>query len=102
MGAALRRFENSEEPYPGGRDEMSAGNGSIMRLTPVPMFYARHPREAMDRSGESSKTTHATVVCIDACRYFGGLIVGALAGASKEELLSGRFTPVPGYWKRTH
>ena len=72
VAAALRRFENSKEPYPGGQDEMSAGNGSMMRLAPVPMFYARHPREAMDRSGESSKTTHSTVVCIDACRYFGG------------------------------
>jgi ADP-ribosylglycohydrolase len=99
--AALERFLKTREPYPGGQDEMSAGNGSIMRLAPVPMFYARHPREAMDRSGESSKTTHGTVVCIDACRYFGGLIVGALAGQSKEELLSERFTPVPGYWKET-
>ena len=41
------------------------------------------------------------MVCIDACRYFGGLIVGALAGASKDELLSERFTPVPGYWNET-
>ena len=45
---------------------------AIIRLAPVPMFYARHPREGMDRSGETSKTTHGTVVCIDACRYFGG------------------------------
>ena len=60
----------------------------MMRLAPVPMFYARHPREAIDRAGESSKTTHGTAVCIDACRYFGGLIVGALAGALKGCLLA--------------
>ena len=26
--------------------------------------------------------------CVDACRYFGGLIVGAVKGASRKELLS--------------
>jgi len=30
----------------------------------------------------------------------GGLIVGAVNGASKEELLSHRYSPVPGYWEQ--
>jgi hypothetical protein len=36
---------------------------------------------------------------VDACRYFAGLLVGALSGTSKEELLSPHYAPIPGYWK---
>ncbi len=35
---------------------------------------------------------------VDACRYMAGLIVGALQGRSKDDLLAARFTPVAGLW----
>lgn len=96
---ALERFMVTREPFPGLTDERSAGNGSLMRLCPVPIFYAADPARAIELSGESSRTTHALPVAVDACRFFGGLIVGALAGAPKEVLLSERYSPVPGYWE---
>lgn len=96
--AALMRFERAREPYCGLTDLDSAGNGSLMRLAPVPMRYAQDPIAAIERSGASSRTTHGAQAAVDACRYFSGLIVGALNGASKEELLSSRFAPVPRYW----
>jgi len=96
---ALQRFMLSREPYPGLTDERSAGNGSLMRLCPVPMFYAADPARAIELSGESSRTTHALPLVVDACRYFGGLIAGALTGAPKETLLAARYAPVPGYWE---
>ncbi len=98
VSRALWLFEKTREPHCGARDPQSAGNGSIMRLAPVPLFYAQTPREAMERSGDSSRTTHRLEVCIDACRYLGGLIVGAVQGVSKEELLSELYSPVAGYW----
>lgn len=36
-------------------------------------------------SGESSRATHTSQVCIDACRLFGGFIWQALHGANKDE-----------------
>ncbi|MDI6639039.1 MAG: ADP-ribosylglycohydrolase family protein, partial [Bacillota bacterium] len=96
--ASLARFERVREPYCGSQDPYTAGNGSIMRLAPVPMFYAQNPREAIERSGESSRTTHQAATAIDACRYFGGLIAGALRGETKENLLSDHYSPVPGTW----
>ena len=96
--AALTRFEKTRAFYCGSTDSRSAGNGSIMRLAPVPLYYARNPREAIERSGESSRTTHGTAACVDACRYFGGLLVGAVNGASKEELLCERYSPFLEYW----
>ncbi len=99
VSAALGRFERTGEPYAGSTDSFSAGNGSLMRLAPVPMFYAQHPTKAIEKSGESSRTTHGTPTAVDACRYLGGLMVGALRGASKAELLSERYAPVPDYWR---
>ena len=37
---------------------------------------------------------------MDACRYLGGLIVGALGGVDKDELLSERYCPAPGTWDK--
>jgi ADP-ribosylglycohydrolase len=98
---ALSRFEKSHQPYPGATEPHTAGNGSLMRLAPVPLFFAQDPDKAIEMSGESSRTTHGAPACIDACRYYGGLVVGALGGVSKDELLSAHYSPVKGYWK-TH
>lgn len=97
--AALMRFKKERIPYPGPVDPMSAGNGSIMRLAAVPMVYAKSAGQAVERSGESSRTTHGSRAAIDACRYLGGLIAGALSGAGKQELLSPMYAPAEGLWK---
>jgi ADP-ribosyl-[dinitrogen reductase] hydrolase len=96
---ALRRFMLSHEPFSGPTGGRSASNGSLMRLAPVPLFSAADPARAIALSGESSRTTHGHPLAVDACRYFGGLIIGALAGVPKEVLLSERYAPVPGYWQ---
>jgi ADP-ribosyl-[dinitrogen reductase] hydrolase len=95
---ALRRFQQTGEPFCGSTDPSTAGNGSLMRLAPVPMFFADQPVQAIERSAQSSRTTHAAPAAVDACRYMGALICGALAGEAKEALLSRRYTPVSGYW----
>jgi ADP-ribosylglycohydrolase len=97
--AALRRFEKTGEPYCGSTDPHQAGNGSIMRLAPVPMFYFNDPAQALEKCGLSSKTTHGAPTVVDACRYLGALLVGALIGESKEKLLSAHYSPVLGYWE---
>jgi ADP-ribosylglycohydrolase len=96
--SALARYQKSGEPYPGPTDPGTAGNGSLMRLAPIPIYYASDPREAITRAAESSRTTHGATEAVDACRYYAGLIVGALVGATKEELLSRHYEPVPGIW----
>ena len=96
---ALNRFERTDDPYSGSNDTMSAGNGSLMRLAPVPMYFVVDPREAIDRSADSSRTTHGAQEAVDACRYFSGLLVGALRGVDKETLLSSRYSPVACLWE---
>ena len=98
--AALARFVASGDPWSGSTDPRSAGNGSLMRLAPVALFFANDPAAAVVRAADSSRTTHAAVEAVDACRYFAGLLVGALNGAGKEALLSSLHSPVPGLWAR--
>jgi ADP-ribosylglycohydrolase len=97
--ASLHRFHHTGDPFSGKADPEAAGNGSLMRLAPLPMFYASHPEEAIEKAGLSSYTTHGAHQAADACRYFAGLLVGALQGIDKEELLSARYAPISGYWQ---
>jgi len=59
-----------------------------MRLAPVPMFYAGHPERVLEKCADSSRTTHSSRQAVDACRYYGALVLGTLGGQSKEVLLS--------------
>jgi ADP-ribosylglycohydrolase len=105
--SSLVKFKESREPYCGPTDEYTAGNGSLMRLAPVPLFYANNPELAIMMSGESSRTTHQAPVAIDACRYLGSLITGLIAEKNsssnndrKEEILSPFYSPIEGYWNK--
>lgn len=95
---ALWQFKNTGKPFCGSTDAGTAGNGSIMRLAPVPLFYAKNPLEVIEKSAESSRTTHGAAACVDACRYLGALIAGAVNGVAKDVLLSERYCPILGYW----
>ena len=97
--SALSEFLRTHAPYCGQTDELSAGNGSLMRLAPVPLYFASDPRAAIERAGDSSRTTHGAKNAVDACRYFAGLIIGALQGKSKAELLEAVYAPLPGLWE---
>jgi ADP-ribosyl-[dinitrogen reductase] hydrolase len=98
---ALAHYLKNGEPFAGSTDPLTAGNGSLMRLAPVVLAFRQNVELAILNAGESSRTTHAAPTTIDACRYFAGLLLGALEGRSKEELLGSFFYPCPDkqYWK---
>jgi ADP-ribosyl-[dinitrogen reductase] hydrolase len=68
-----------------------ASKGALIRLAPVPLFFHRYPKCAVEFSGVSGRVTHGDMCAYDACRYYGALIVAALNGASKDELLDDNF-----------
>ena len=76
----------------------TAGNGSIMRLAPVVLAFAPLPSEAVAMAARSSHTTHGARDAVDGCRYLAALLLGALGGASKEDLLGGLFEPLAHLW----
>lgn len=89
---ALEKFEKTGDPFCGSTDSKESGNGSIMRLAPVPMFFRDFsPSDDLDyvgKAGQSSQTTHGSREACDACGYLAVLIVGALEGVDKDTLLS--------------
>jgi ADP-ribosylglycohydrolase len=91
---ALRWYEFQKkrggpiDPHCGPTDAHTAGNGSLMRLAPAAMFYARQPDLAGKMCGESSLTTHGARAAIDACRYYGALLAVALNGEDKHAILT--------------
>lgn len=96
---ALEKYILTGNAFSGSPDPHTAGNGSIMRLAPVALYYANNPSPAMRYCADSSRTTHAAAECIDACKYFGGLIIGALRGEEKRTILSEYYHPIQGYWQ---
>ena len=47
----------------------AAGNGGLMRLAPVPLFFYEDPSQAVEFSGISAKITHGDDRVYDACRF---------------------------------
>lgn len=88
---AIHQYLKTRDPYSGSKDPYKAGNGSIMRLAPVPLFWSSDMEKAIYFSGESSKTTHQAEEAVDACYFLGALIAGAVNGVSKDQLLSKDF-----------
>ncbi|UJR07642.1 hypothetical protein I4U23_011930 [Adineta vaga] len=80
----------------GGAEQ--AGNGALMRLAPVPLFFYRQPERAVHLAGESALLTHGDPKAADACRYFAALLVAAIKGTSKKELLDEKFVENHTTW----
>ncbi|CAF1120940.1 unnamed protein product [Adineta steineri] len=75
-----------------------AGNGALMRLTPVPLFFYRNKYVAIEFSGRSGEITHGDAKARDACRYYGALIVAALRGYTKKQILARNFYSAHRHW----
>jgi len=67
VDSALTQFLNTGEPFSGSTDPRSAGNGSIMRLAPVVMYFYPNSKEITHFARESSRTTHGTLECLEGC-----------------------------------
>ncbi|WP_420389615.1 ADP-ribosylglycohydrolase family protein [Marinobacter sp.] len=85
---ALDTFKTWGEPYAGSIDPRRAGNGSLMRIAPVPMRWRTDLSQTAHYAALSSRTTHAAPEAVDACRYYAVSIAVALNGASKEQVLT--------------
>ena len=96
--AALYQFDQTGEPYSGSSNPNSAGNGCIMRLAPAPLFAYPDWRLTVELSGNSSRTTHAAVECIQASQLFGAMLYKALAGQSKDAILFSPHAPADFEW----
>ncbi len=84
---SLERYRLDGNPFAGRKDPNGAGNGCIMRLDPVPLFYHPNRDMAIHFACESSRTTHGASECEEACRLLAAMLFVALTGADKESVL---------------
>ncbi|CAK9110487.1 unnamed protein product [Durusdinium trenchii] len=86
---ALKPLEPIEAIYvnPGSSD---SGNGGLMRLAPVAIFFPRL-EEALDAAAQSSLTTHPGALATEAARYLAFLLHSAIhRGDASEVEMSAR------------
>lgn len=96
VARALGVFIRTGNPYAGSTDPTTAGNGSIMRLAPVVMYYYPNVDDVIQYAGESSITTHGAEECVLSCQLLASIIYNALAGKDKESVLfQNHLTNVP-------
>ena len=76
----------------GDRSDRASGNGSIMRLAPVPIrfghLYADQLDELSRLAEESSLPTHASDQCVSACRYLATVLAALIHGEDRDSVLS--------------
>ena len=82
--AALQRFLDTGDPLSGSTDPRTAGNGSLMRLAPAAIRWWGDPGKARAAARLQSRTTHGAAQAVDACDFFAGLLVEAIAGKPKK------------------
>jgi ADP-ribosylglycohydrolase/protein-tyrosine phosphatase len=82
----------------GDASEGASGNGSIMRLAPVPIRYASLYLNRVDElSGlaeQSSLPTHPSEQCRSACRYLGTMLAALIQGENRDAVLSPDWKPL--------
>ena len=96
---ALSNFLTTKNAYTSGDpSERASGNGSIMRLAPVPVghadLYPDHIEELSHLADESSLTTHASEQCRSACRYLATVLAALVRGENRAAVLSPDWKPL--------
>ncbi|MDD5149807.1 MAG: ADP-ribosylglycohydrolase family protein [Flavobacterium sp.] len=67
---------------------LSSGNGSLMRIAPIALYYLSDTKSALKYAMRSSLTTHASVDCIDCCTIFVELLLLALSCIDKATIVN--------------
>ncbi len=107
---ALDRYKRSGDPMAGSTDPMSAGNGSLMRLSPVAIRFWQDRTKLRDVAARQSRTTHGAPEAVDACVAFAEVLADAIAGHPRSQVLrprpqawAGNIGPImAGAWRGRH
>jgi ADP-ribosylglycohydrolase len=96
---ALSKFlANQDALVSGDPSEWASGNGSIMRLAPVPVGHADlYPDQLAELSrlaDESSLPTHASEQCRSACRYLATVLAALVRGEDRQAVLAPDWKPL--------
>lgn len=96
---SLMHFHRTGEVFAGSTDPRSAGNGALMRLAPIPLFFAHDLDKTRHFAIESTRTTHGALECIAASELFAELLHHALHGRLGHE--AAQYVMPRGHWPKS-
>jgi len=88
--AAIESFISDGDPAAGSGGPRTAGNGSLVRLAPLAILHRANADAAATMAAEQSRTTHAALESLDACKLFVVQLIDALNGADRATVLRQR------------
>ena len=97
---AIAQAQWSGNPFAGSHDPARVDKEPLVRAGIAAAFSLSDPPAAIELAAELARPTHQAPLVLDSCRYVAALMIGALQGASRLELLAPNFAPVPGLWQR--
>lgn len=90
--ALWRIADGADAATAGDPADHKSGNGSIMRLAPIPIHYLDlFPGDVpslASYAAASSATTHRSAKCLSACRYLALVLAALMSGRDREEVLA--------------
>ncbi len=87
---ALDRYCRTGDPLAGSTDPKTAGNGSLMRLSPVALRFWSDRTRLESAAAQQSRTTHGAQEAVDGCRAFAGLLADSISGKPRRDVLARR------------
>jgi len=97
---AIAQAQWSGKPFAGSHDPARADKEPLPRAAIAAAFWLSEPEKGIELAAEVARPTHQAPAVLDACRYVGALVIGALQGATREQLTQPMYTPVAGLWQR--
>lgn len=100
VSRALATAQWSGKPLAGSHDPARQDKEPLSRVVAAVLFHVADPVDAVEQAADAARTTHQAPVVLDGCRYLAALLVGALRGVSRAQLLAPGYVPVPRLWDR--
>lgn len=101
--AALDRFIDSGEALAGSTNPRTAGNGALMRLSPVAIRFWNDREQLAEIAEVQTLTTHGADECVDSSIKFAGLLADVISGKPLSDALGGDLiSGVDSKWRGVH
>lgn len=85
---ALAAWQWSRKASVATHDPKNLDPHTLARSLAAALFLRSQPQAAMDLAADVSRTTHQSPVVLDVCRFWTALLLDALSGTPKSELLT--------------
>jgi len=87
---ALAQYELSGNAFSGPTEPSTAGNGSLMRVSPVAIRHWNDRATMAQVAANQSRVTHGAPEAVEACILFCEILADAIAGKPRSEVLRSR------------